>query len=136
MADRAHRRKCCPLAADTICVSKCAVAAAVGVPLRWCSSSERDGPHTRNDLRADSFFGSVSTASAGLLFFTAAFRRLDLSSAPVTLVGQRADSPDRAGIFDQKLKVKSQRRMEENHAEIHIFMRFIVRRYPLAHWEC
>src|SRR5712692_9154533 len=82
MADRAHRCKCGPLAADAVCVPKCPMAAAVGVLLLWSSSSERDGPHARNDLRANGFFGSVSAACAGLLFFAAAFRRIDLSSDP------------------------------------------------------
>src|SRR6266852_4151742 len=136
MADRAHRCKRDPLGANAICVSKCTVAAAVGVLLRWCSSSEPDGPHARNDLRANGFFGSVSAARAGLLFFAAAFRRLDLSADPVTLVDQRAGSPDRFGIFDQKLKIKSQRRMEDDHAEFLICSRFIDRRYPLARWHC
>src|SRR5713101_7873186 len=136
MADRARRCKCGPLAADAVCVPKCPMAAAVGVLLLWSSSSERDGPHARNDLRANGFFGSVSAARAGLLFFAAAFRRLDLSADPVTLVDQRAGSPDRVGIFDQKLKIKSQRRMDDDHAEFLICSRFIDRRYPLARWHC
>src|SRR5713101_2791911 len=136
MADRARRCKCGPLAADAVCVPKCPMAAAVGVLLLWSSSSERDGPHARNDFRANGFFGSVSAACAGLLFFAAAFRRVDLSADSFALVVQRVDSPDRVGIFDQKLKAKSQRRMGENHAEFLIFTRFIDRRYPLAHRDC
>jgi hypothetical protein len=127
MAYRAHRCESCLSAPYSLCVSKCAVATTGGLFLCGGDVAERYGTHPGDDLRTHGFVGPFFAARAGLLFLALAPRWVDLSSAAVTLVGQRSDG--------QQMKVKSQKKMEENH-EFLMFMGFIDRRRPIALWDC
>src|SRR5437879_4020789 len=83
MADRAHCCECNSPVADAVCLSKCAVAAAVGIfPCRR-SLGERNGPHAGDDLRSNGFNHSLRASGARFLFIAAAFRGLDLSPASI-----------------------------------------------------
>jgi hypothetical protein len=79
-ADRTHGRKCRLLAAKTVCVSKCPVVASSGVHIRKRDVARRYQPHARHDFRANGFCSSVFAACAGILFFAAASRGLELAS--------------------------------------------------------
>src|SRR6266702_707715 len=83
MADRAHRCECRSLVVDSVCISKCAVAASAGLFRCWRSLAEWDGAYVGNDFRAYRSLGPFSTSCTRLLFFSAAFRSLDLSAASI-----------------------------------------------------
>jgi len=63
--------------------SKCAVGAPVSVFFRWRPFAERYGPHAGNNLRADCFFGSLSTPRTGLLLLAADHRGIHLSPGSI-----------------------------------------------------
>ena len=80
MADRAYRCESCFLTAEGVCLSKRLVVAAAGVFLRRRPFSERNGPHAGDDLWSNRLNHSFRASGAWLLFFSAAFRKFDLSS--------------------------------------------------------
>src|SRR5258707_13905072 len=90
LADRADRCKCCPLAADAVCVSKRVVAAAAGVRVRRCTPAERNGPHGGDHLRTNRLDHSLRAAGAGVLFFASTLCRIDLPFYAIGCVASKS----------------------------------------------
>src|SRR5437879_12014513 len=79
MGGQAYRCEACFLTADAVCLSKRLVVATAGVFLRRRPFSERNGPHAGDDPWSNRLNHSFRASGAWLLFFSAAFRKFDLS---------------------------------------------------------